>query len=657
MIGQGPREVVSPSDGEVTFRRTAFNEDGEKVTLDNFEVEAYSSEIGGRAVLDPDVTVTTSSSMDSGTFVLNIDFTVDIDSGPAGADYLFRYTVSDDSFTRSFEFFHQNGLFNTGFNGNLKTRLSAEHDDIRDTFDDGDTGVVPTNFTTTDNWNVATGSLEYVGSSSPLLKHESEPVPFFRVGDDPVQLDGISDQLTSSATSVYAVLQWDQDTSGVFPVFQLTQSGDVVAEVVNDASTIEIDSDLATAPVYNSGTYAGSPVLLEFRLDSEVRGSGNREISSGPVSRNSGVTPGSNTVELNPNGEPIDLKLFELLVYDEDIGASRGPDRVASYESYFYNLDMTFDTKQVVDQGRGSPDIANHLYFEEDKLENDVYVAGGGNVTKLNEDGTTDVSETFSNAKAVRTDSQGFLYVVDDTQTTKLAPDFTEVWSVSETSNSISVDNEGFVYVGTAKIGPEGNVEDLEATITGLNVTSVSDVVATSGGTVYIGGDLHLPSGSYSIVKIEEDGSAEGVTTPSDVALGPRLTVGLDGALYTLSDQVAKKFVNGNEQWVFGGAIDDGAIEVDQNDNLYVNSNGDGVVKIVQTASGPSQEWSSDASSIANAVDVTTDSDDSVYVLGSDRLEKFTQPGSAPLLEWSFTNLTNAELFDVDPGRISSHWY
>jgi len=476
---------------------------------------------------------------------------------------------------------------------------------------------------------------------------------------------------------VYALLQWDHDTGNMFDVLRVEQDGDVVSKVVNNMSNIQVDSDLSSAAVYESDTFVGDPILLEFRIDSSARGSGNQEITTGPVASSpTSVSNGDTEIILNPDDRNINLKLFELLIYNEDIGkdGSRGPDRVGSYESYFYNIDMTFDTKNVVDAGRGSPDIANHLFFEEDKFENNVYVAGDTGVVKLNPNGSEETAATLTDGGVVRTDSQGFLYVIDDTETRKHAPDLTPIWTVSKSASTLAVDQRGFTYIGESVCDPEGNVVlDIfnDTDLSGM-MTPSSDIVTGKNRTAYYAGEFSINgSGNYAVVKVDvEEQEATGIITETDLDCDtsvsgdcvPKITVGLDGALYVLQDSVLRKFVEDGgsytEEWAFDGAIGSGAVEVDQNNNVLVDSNSTGIVKINQTPTGPVVEWTASASSIMSVEDIAIDPKGNYYILGDGNVEKVEQPSNAPIVRWNFsdTRINGSTQFDVDPGRITSQW-
>lgn len=458
---QDCREIVSPKS---EFRRTVSS-DGLQLELLDVSVQGYSNQFGGQAVFGPEVTTSTETNEDGD---LHIDF--NIEGGVVGSDSKITYTVGAGGYEQTYSFFHQNGVWDTRRSGDQVVRISSAFDDR--IFSNNENVDLLTNWDEdAADWPLLDGGMPtLISSDSEFRKHCDEPVPYFSIGG-PTTLRGPSD-LFSGDYSVYMVLSWDIEEEMDFDVARLKQGDETLAAVVNDRGDIRVDGNSFHAPA--------DVFVVELHSSGLSSINRNQRRSQGPLATSDGVV----TLELNPEDAPIDLKFFELLAYNEDVssGFARNPDKIAKQYSYLYNIDMTQSTRTIA----GSPDIANHLFFEKQKNMYGFYTAGADAVKAFGSSSPIYEYDADREVTALDTDSQNFTYVSEAESVIKLTRELEKVFESvphEKPVTGLSVDLEGFVYSSSAdssvvKTDPAGS------TVWRFDEhdTQVNDVAAGSDG-------------------------------------------------------------------------------------------------------------------------------------------------------------------------------
>lgn len=525
------REVKKPDSQTPVLKltRTAKSTVGPP-SLNDWSVEGYSSPFGGQLISTPDVSVSTTSRQKGPEHFLDVEFEIDTSTAPAGSDYIFQYEVDDGNAVETSKFFYQNGVYPSAqaSGDDYELRLSAELERISGTYVDEQKANSPTDFS--DVSRRGSSDLVYISKSSPFTKHGGEPIPYFR-GPGTVE---VPQQAFSSrdATCILA-LHWNQDHAQIFPVARVNQGGNTYLEVRNAQGDIEIHSDFAEQELlYRAPTFSGEILIAECRLDTgenKAKGSVNREITEPSDSLSGTFSSGTTEIEIDPESKNIHAKLFGALLYSESVG--RDIDKLAKQLSYFYKADTTSPSIDTV--GEGSPYIQNHLFFEQENQEIDMYVASSP-VKRFDQGGT-------------------------------------EIWNFSADGNSVATDSRFSPAVGTQananvhRLSPEGNLiwtfdghtDSVEAVETGVEKFTYS---ASLDGTVKKIGPEGTPIWNFG----DHNGSVQDIALFSDLAV---YSGGDDNTVRRIIDST------GNQDWKFEGHLDTVvALEADGQERVYTSA-------------------------------------------------------------------------------------
>jgi hypothetical protein len=185
-------------------------------------------------------------------------------------------------------------------------------------------------------------------------------------------------------------------------------------------------------------------------------------------------------------------------------------------------------------------------------------------------------TRSFSGApNTVAVDSDGFVYIgTSKNLVRKTSPDGSTVWdyTVSDEVNSIAVDSDGFVYYGAGyivgKLTPDG--QNVWVSNSGGGVKSVA---IDSDGFVYCGGTGNTV--------IQYDASGSKVWSYNANYYIYSITVGLDGYLYAGSAQgyVIKLDSFGNEINRYDASSSVLSVAIDSDNNFYAGTLGKQVIK------------------------------------------------------------------------------
>ncbi len=534
MIANETREVQKPDSqtGVLNITRTAKSDVGPPSLVD-WSVEGYSSPFGGQLLPVPDAQVSTTSRQEGSQHFLDIEFEIKTSTAPAGSDFVFEYEIDDGNSVETSQFFYQNGVYPsaqaTGDESEYAFRASAELERISGTYVDEQKAENPTDFS--DVSRRGSSNLVYISESSPFKKHGSEPIPYFR---GPGTIQALEEAFSSRDSTCILVLHWNQDHAQNFPVARVKQGGNTYLEVWNAQSDIELHSDFAEDQLYRSSTHVGEILIAECRLNTGenwAKGSVNREISEQSTSLSeSSFSSGSTQIEIDPESKNIHAKLFDALLYSGS-AESGNIDKVAKQLSYFYKADTTSPSIETV--GEGSPHVQNHLFFDSEVQEFDMYVASNP-IKRFDQDGT-------------------------------------EVWSFSGDGLSVATDSRFSPAVGTSvnanvhRLSPKGNpiwtfeahTSSVEAVETGIETYTYS---ASLDGTVKKIGSEGTPVWNFG----NHNGAVRDIALFSDVAV---YSGGADNTVRRIVDST------GSQDWKFEGHLDTvTAIEVDSDERIYTSA-------------------------------------------------------------------------------------
>jgi hypothetical protein len=379
-VSDDAREIVEPNNFNGVVIERPISTDTPPAEEDvQVDLTAYSSNFGGQLVDRSYEVVEKAINADG-----NLEIVVSTTDGEQGADYVVEYSVEDNGGTvDTAQFFYQNGVYSISDAGTPTFRISAELERFSGTFVNNQTVQEATNFADVDGEFIEMPDLNYLTTASSFRKHSGEPVPYFE-GNRIVTFP--SDPFTSRASTVLFALQWEQDFEKAFTVAQLRQGNKNYVEIRNEQNKIEVQSDFANGSIYDAFQYAGNIIVVSCVIDpenSQVSGSVNREITKPPQTL-SGESFGSGIprINLDPEGELGQVKLFDVITYDEAI-SEEDLNRVSKQLSYFYGADMTSPGIERTGSslsrdkvGSGSPKIQNHMFFNDDILKYDVLLAG-----------------------------------------------------------------------------------------------------------------------------------------------------------------------------------------------------------------------------------------------------------------------------------------
>lgn len=379
------RQIVNPrvNDGVVIDRPISTNVPPD---IENVEVSltGYSNNFGGQLV-DRDYGVIDKEITEDG----NLRIALRVSDGEQGADYIVEYSVNDGTGTTDFaQFFYQNGVFPDSEAApeeeDLTFRMSAELERFSGTFADGQVVEEATNFADLNGDFIDVPNLEFNTTSSIYRKHSGEPIPNFG-GTGLINFP--SDFFSSRASTVFIVLQWDQDFDKNFIIAQLEQGDKSYLEIRNEQQDVQLDSDFANTSLYKGPQPSQNVMVVSCVIDPSknvVRGSVNRRINKSPKNlTGESFASGFSQLSINPAGEASNPNLFDVLVYDDAL-TEGNVNRVAKQLSYFYGADMTSSglqqnitsPTQEHTAGSGSPKIQNHMFFNEDILRYDLLTTG-----------------------------------------------------------------------------------------------------------------------------------------------------------------------------------------------------------------------------------------------------------------------------------------
>ena len=533
MTANETREVQKPDSQTriLKITRTAKSDVGPPSLVD-WGVEGYSSPFGGQLLSVPDAQVSTTSRQEGSQHFLDIEFEINTSTAPAGSDFLFEYEVDDGNSVETSQFFYQNGVYPsaqaTGDESEYAFRASAELERISGTYVDEQKAENPTDFSDTNRRG--SSNLVYISESSPFTKHGSEPIPYFR---GPGTIQAPDGTFSSRDSTCILVLHWNQDHAQNFPVARVKQGGNTYLEVWNAQSDIELYSDFTENRLYQSSTHVGEILIAECRLnagENRAKGSVNREIAEQSTSLSeSSFSSGSTQIEIDPESKNVHAKLFDALLYSEDVENSI--DKLSKQLSYFYKADTTSPSIETV--GEGSPHVQNHLFFDSKVQKFDMYAASNP-VKRFGQDGT-------------------------------------KVWSFSGDGLSVATDSRFSPAVGTSvnanvhRLSPKGNpiwtfeghTSAVEAVETGIETYTYS---ASLDGTVKKIGSEGTPVWNFG----EHNGAVRDIALFSDVAV-------YSGA----TDNTVRRIVDstGSQDWKFEGHLDTvTAVEVDSDERIYTSA-------------------------------------------------------------------------------------
>lgn len=486
------REVQKPDDqtGILKITRTAKSDVGPPSLVD-WDIDGYSSSFGGQLLNTPDVSVSTTNRQRGSQYFLDIEFEIETSTAAAGSDFIFEYEVDDGNAVETSQFFYQNGISAsaqaTGGESDYEFRASAELERISGTYVDNQKAEDPTDFSEVSR--LGSSNFVFISESSPFTKHGGEPIPYFR---GPGSLEAPSQSFSSRDSTCILVLHWNQDHAQNFPVVRVKQGGNVYLEVRNAQSDIELHSDFAEDRLYCSSTHVGNILIAECRIDSSknrARGSVNREISESPSSLSSpSFSSGSTQIEIDPKSNNIHAKLFDALLYSEDVG--HNIDKLSKQLSYFYKADTTSPSVDSV--GEGSPHVQNHLFFDSKIQDYDMHVAS--NPVKRFDQSGTEVWSFNGDGLSVATDSRFSPAVGTSTNANvhRISPNGNPIWTFDGHSAAVEAVETG-IETHTYSASLDGTVKKIDSEGTpvwnfGDHNGAVRDIALFSDVAVYSGG-------------------------------------------------------------------------------------------------------------------------------------------------------------------------
>lgn len=534
-VAQSERKIVDEAQ-TISVTRTA---DGASELIDS-QIRGYSSPFGGQLVFAPTLSTSTTQVGPD----LEITFTIDVSQGFAGDDYVIEYTVDDGTTETDYCFFVQNGVYFASDAGNLTFRASAELERLSGTFGNERPARELTDFS--DTSRRGTGEFVFVSDSSTLDdKHGGEPIPYFEDGNS---LTFPSEAFSSRDSTAILVLQWNPDQGKDYPVARLTQGGNTYLEVRNEQGDVELQSDFASSSLYRSGTYSGDVLVAEARIDTSedaAAGSVNREITDSDSTLQGSFSSGTTELTLDPTGEDPDLKLLDVLTYDEPIPATE-LDRVARQLTYFYEADLT--SPQVTTQGAGSPRLQSHIFYNEETEEYDMYVASSS-ISRYDPNGILEFDYPEQGTAVAADGRERAAAGTLGGDVLKLGHTGAPIWTFSGHGSEITateLGQERYVYSASTdgtvkKIGEEG----LEDWSFGGHTGAVNDLALYRGVALYTAGD------DESVRRVSEStGNSTGGSWPFEVSVSsPVVAVGVSP-----SGRVFASYGNGELRVIDSGA-------------------------------------------------------------------------------------------------------
>lgn len=645
------REVVQPNRAkEVILRRpVSTSNDIENIDVD---ITGYSNSYGGQLV---DNAFEEIENQINGDGDLEITVPSPEVGGVQGGDYVVNYSVEDSSgAVDEGKLFYQNGVYSDTAAGNLTNRVSAELERLSGTFADGQKVEEATNFANLGGDFISMSRLTYNSSGSEYTKHNGEPIPYF-TGAGTVNFE---DQAFSSRDSTaIVVLQWPQNFDEFFTVARFSQGNKTYLEVRNGKNYIEIQSDFADSIVYEQFTYASNIAILACRIDAtegQVFGSVNGEITGGPV----GITTDSfdsakGGLGLDPEGQAGDLKLFDLLTYDEAL-SDEDLDRILKQLSYFYKANLTSPNEDA--PGRGSSKIQNHLFYDEDVMKYDVLTATSPATSyDVSSDNKTSEWTHSRDAASVSFNSHRKSAVgTEDNDVLRLTSEGERIWEYTGHSGRVSAVECGKhenVYSGSAdgtvkKIGRRGD----EIWNFDVPTSPVTDIAVFR--------DLAVYSASEDTVRriVENDGSedtAAGWPFTGHLDTVNCLEVDKDEKIYTGAANGELRAIDndGNEFYMetLASSIEDLAV---RHDSLYVVFGNE--IKKLEASNG-AEVWAASAEDDSTLEAVAVHPSGSVFVSDTTNnlIIEFDDTGSKVT---DFTVQRPASDLSIQPGTFEPHW-
>jgi hypothetical protein len=471
-VSNDAREIVEPNNfDKIIIERPISSESPPSEEDIEVNLKGYSSNFGGQLV-DRNYKIVEKSVNENG----NLEIAVSTSDGEQGGDYVVEYSVEDDTGTvDNAQFFYQNGVYPVSDAGNSTFRISSELERFSGTFVNNQTVQEATNFANVGGDFVEMPDLDYLTTGSSFRKHSGEPIPYFE-GNGIVTFP--SNMFSSRASTALIALQWEQNFDKSFIVAQIRQGNKNYVEIRNEQNVIEVQSDFANGSIYEAFQYAGNIIVVSCVIDpenSQVSGSINREITKPPQTlTGEAFSSGLPRINLDPEGELGQVKLFDVITYDEVI-SEENLNRISKQLSYFYGADMispgleetgSFPRKDKI--GSGSPKIQNHIFFNEDILKYDVLLAGNP-VESYDVSVDPAIREwnfpATGSAVAFNAHRKAVVANQESNDVSLVTSDGEEIWSFGGHSNIVNAVESGKQYrVYTAsedgtvrKIGKEGN--------------------------------------------------------------------------------------------------------------------------------------------------------------------------------------------------------
>lgn len=664
-LAQDTREIKTPNQrGKIEFQRTHSASTG-PLSLKNTSICAYSDESGGRGTFSPMMEAEEmDTDRDEDPSIL-INFEVYTGTAVAGSDHIISYEIEDgNGNVEEFELFLQNGIWNPKTEATLLSRISSEFERLSETFEGGDAVLNVTDFSSSGIWSVSEGFLEFVSESSGLEKHTDERVPYYAAGDERVVLQA-SDQLFDTRDgSIFVALQWDQLSASSEPILQVTQGGNLHAEVRNEMGDLTVESDFADATLYQQPTFSGDVVLVEVKTDtdSQVQGAVNREIDNGPAGTTGSFSSGTTEIVLNPNGTATDLKLFEFLAFPE-AKDFRFSNKVASMFSYLYNVDMTENVHVEKTTHTGSPDISNYLFYDERTDVLDLFVGfygpGTPRLRKLDPEDSSEIWTTSATGDVldIVLDNLGFVLFADEgsDDVTKLTKSGGDVWEFPTSDADVTISEELKALtlttddIAVAAFGTDVygiNRAGQRTWMFGGETENISDVAATDSGRTYVG--KVEPDSAVILLDSEGEEISRFTGHLNDVSA---IVAGNDGSAYSGAVNSEIRFSNdsGNQFEKLTDVHETGKEirDLDVDTNYLYTASADGKAKKIEINT-TDEVWALDFTA-GNFIETNIDAIDSNGTVG---------PGDVSLSPLSVTVNPNGEVYVViedDNDKIDNH--
>lgn len=650
-ISTDTREVVRPlrSKKVKLTRPVSTSNDIENIDVD---ITGYSNSYGGQLV---DNAFEEIENQINGDGDLEITIPSPEVGGVQGGDYVVNYSVEDSSGAADEgKLFYQNGVYSDAAAGDLTNRVSAELERLSGTFANNQEVEEATNFANLGGDFISMSRLTYNSIGSEYTKHNGEPIPYF-TGAGTVNFE---DQAFSSRDSTaIVVLQWPQNFDEFFTVARLEQGDKTYLEVRNGKKYIEIESDFADSIVYEQFTYASNIAILACRIDAtegQVFGSVNGEITGGPV----GITTepfdsAKGELGLDPEGQAGDLKLFDLLTYDEAI-SDEDLDRILKQLSYFYKANLTSPNEEV--RGRGSPKIQNHLFYDEDVMKYDVLTATGPATSyDVSSDSKTSEWTHSREAASVSFNSHRKSAVgTEDNDVLRLTSEGDRIWEYAGHSGRVSAVECGKhenVYSGSS----DGTVKKIGRR--GDEIWNF-DVPASPVTDIAVFRDLAVYSASGDIVRriVENDGSEyteDNWPFTGHFDTVNCLEVDKDEKIYTGAANGELRAIDndGKKSYreTFASSIEDLAV---RHDSLYVVFGNE--IKKLEASNG-AEVWTASAEDDSTLEAVAVHPSGSVFVSDTTNnfIIEFDDTGSKVT---DFTVQRPASDLSIQPGTFEPHW-